>query len=107
MLKKHPKNEYIIQFFKLRELMDELLLSNRYIAKRKYVSQISDYGPVVDYFKVLDSSGMLEPVSYTHLDVYKRQSSARTIPPVLSAWMAAQKALIWCGFSSMFASSRK
>lgn len=59
--KTSEKNEYIIQLFKLQEFMDGLLLSNRYIAKRKYVSQISDYGPVVDYFKVLDSSGMLEP----------------------------------------------
>ena len=34
-------------------------------------------------------------------------SSARTMPPVFNAWIAAQKALIWWGFNSIFASKRK
>ena len=59
-------------------------------------------------------STLLAPVSKTYFRTRPASivfpsptSSARTIPPVFSAPIAAQKALIWCGFGSIFASSRK
>ena len=54
------KNIYGLQLFKLQKFLFELLKKNRYIAKSDYLNDVKEYGSVVEFFKVLRNSGMLQ-----------------------------------------------
>lgn len=54
------KNENALRLLELKSFMESLLSDNRYIAKSDYVEKIKQFTDVVDFFNVLNSSGMLE-----------------------------------------------
>lgn len=55
-----PPNPYCVQLLELNVFMEELLKSDRYIAKSEYYNHIRKFASIVDFFQVLSSSGMLQ-----------------------------------------------
>lgn len=53
------KNEYVIQLLELQTDMDKILSADKYIAKSEYLHDFSKYKSVVDFFVVLNDSGMM------------------------------------------------
>ena len=53
------KNEYVIQLLELQTDMDKILSVDKYIAKSEYLHDFSKYKSVVDFFVVLNNSGMM------------------------------------------------
>ncbi len=53
------QNENISKLLELKKLMDSLLGSRQYIAKSDYMEQIKEYDPIINFFDVLEKSGML------------------------------------------------
>jgi len=55
-----PKDENVIKLLEIQAFIDSLLTANRYVAKSEYMSNVHNYTSVIDFFNVLNSSGMLE-----------------------------------------------
>lgn len=55
-----PRNENVIKLLALKDFIGSLTDAERYIAKSDYLEEIKQYQPVIDFFSVLGSSGMLE-----------------------------------------------
>lgn len=53
------KNEYVMQLFELMQFTDNLLQADKYIAKSDYRDRLDKYRSVIDFFTVLENSGML------------------------------------------------
>ena len=54
------KNENVIKLLDLKNYIDSLMGAKKYIAKSDYFEKIKEYKPVIDFFSVLQSSGMLD-----------------------------------------------
>ena len=54
------KNENVLKLLDLKNYIDSLMGEERYIAKSDYLEKIKEYEPVIDFFSVLQSSGMLD-----------------------------------------------
>lgn len=54
------KNENVLKLLDLKNYIDSLMGEERYIAKSDYLEKIKEYEPVIDFFFVLQSSGMLD-----------------------------------------------
>lgn len=55
-----PVNENIVKILELKRLLDSLLKTDKYIAKSDYCQKMKEYEAVIDFFKVLKSSGMFD-----------------------------------------------
>lgn len=53
------RDENILKLLELKSLIDSLMNSRRYIAKSDYLEQIKEYVSVINFFDVLEKSGML------------------------------------------------
>lgn len=53
-------NPECLKLIELKKYMSSLLSANRYIAKSEYRSKLLDEKKIVEYFAVLDNSGMLK-----------------------------------------------
>lgn len=54
------QNENILKLLEFKKMMDGLLQEKRYIAKSDYTAKVNEYESVIGFFKVLQSSGMLQ-----------------------------------------------
>lgn len=54
------RNENVIKLLDLKNYIDSLMGAKKYIAKSDYFEKIKEYKPVIDFFSVLQSSGMLD-----------------------------------------------
>lgn len=55
-----PTDENCLKLLELKKLLDKILNEDHYIAKSEYFENIKRYEPVVEFFKVLNKSGMLQ-----------------------------------------------
>lgn len=53
------RDENVLKLLELKMLIDSLIDSSRYIAKSDYLEQIKGYESVINFFDVLEKSGML------------------------------------------------
>lgn len=58
-VEKVTTNEFGLKLFELKNFITELLKEDRYIAKSDYCNRIKGYDAVVEFFTVLNKSGML------------------------------------------------
>lgn len=54
------RGENVLKLLELKELIDSLMNSRRYVAKSDYVEQMKEYVSVITFFDVLEKSGMLK-----------------------------------------------
>lgn len=66
---KPEKNEKVDSLFECEHYINSLLSEERYIARRDYKKPISEYSSVIEFFSVLDDSGMLGDFCDKH-DLY-------------------------------------
>ena len=55
-----PRNENVVKILNLQKILNDLLTENRYIAKSEYTHYKNEYQNVVNYFYILNDSGMVE-----------------------------------------------
>ncbi len=53
------KDENVLKILEVKKLIEFLLSSKKYVAKREYQEQFKEYVPVINFFSVLKKSGML------------------------------------------------
>lgn len=53
------QDENVLKILELRTLIDSLLNSHRYVAKSDYIEKMKEYASVINFFDVLEKSGML------------------------------------------------
>lgn len=53
-------NENVVKLLEFKTFTDSLMNADRYIAKSEYIGKIEQYKVTVDFFMVLETSGMLE-----------------------------------------------
>lgn len=53
------RDENVMKLLKLRGLVDSLLGGCKYVAKSEYLEQLKEYDSVINFFDVLEKSGML------------------------------------------------
>lgn len=58
-----PKNENVIKLQELKVFIDSLMNFDRYIAKSDYLQKMKEYEAVINFFHVLETSGMLDNFS--------------------------------------------
>ena len=56
---KTQQNENCVKLFEFQSMINTLLDDNRYIAKSDYIKKIEEYTEVINFFKVMEKSGML------------------------------------------------
>ena len=54
-----PRNENVTKLFDLKNFIESLMNTERYIAKSEYLEKMKQFRPVIDFFSVLESSGTL------------------------------------------------
>ncbi|MCM1189951.1 MAG: UvrD-helicase domain-containing protein [bacterium] len=54
------QNENVLKLIELKSFMDSLMNAEKYIARSDYSEKIKHYSPIIDYYNVLKSSGMLD-----------------------------------------------
>lgn len=53
------RDENVLKILELRTLIDSLLNSHKYVAKSDYIEKVKEYASVINFFDVLEKSGML------------------------------------------------
>lgn len=53
------RDENVLKILELRTLIDSLLNSHKYVAKSDYIEKVKEYASVINFFDVLQKSGML------------------------------------------------
>ena len=53
------RDENVLKILELRVLIDSLLNSHKYVAKSDYIEKVKEYASVINFFDVLEKSGML------------------------------------------------
>ncbi len=53
------QDENVLKILELRTLIDSLLNSHKYVAKSDYLEKVKEYASVINFFDVLQKSGML------------------------------------------------
>ena len=53
------RDENVLKLLELKAVMDSLINSQRYVAKSDYLGQMKEYVSVINFFDVLEKSGML------------------------------------------------
>ena len=53
-------NKYVTEVRELKRFIDYLINADKYIAKSEYIEKVKQYSETVDFFRVLESSRMLE-----------------------------------------------
>lgn len=53
------QDENVLKLLELKALIDSLIGSHRYVAKSEYLEQMKEYTSVINFFDVLEKSGML------------------------------------------------
>lgn len=53
-------DERVLEFRAFVKMLDSLLQEKRYIAKSDYTAKVKVYEPVIGFFKVLQSSGVID-----------------------------------------------
>lgn len=53
------QDENVLKILELRILIDSLLNSHKYVAKSDYIEKVKEYDSVINFFDVLEKSGML------------------------------------------------
>ena len=53
------QDENVLKLLELKAVMDSLINSQRYVAKSDYLGQMKEYVSVINFFDVLEKSGML------------------------------------------------
>lgn len=55
-----PRNENVVKLQELGAFINSLMKSDRYVAKSDYLTKMKEYEGTINFFRVLESSGMLE-----------------------------------------------
>lgn len=55
-----PVNENVVKILEWKSFLESLVKADKYIARSDYDQKMKEYGAAIDYFRVLQSSGMLD-----------------------------------------------
>lgn len=64
--KSNLNTEEYLSFLDAEKFIDNLLKEDAYISKKQYLDKIASYKKTIDYYSVLESSGMLESYCLNH-----------------------------------------